>query len=85
MEMQEKEEPVSVSITNGMASFEIMARVDGYKTSGRSFDAMVDMLEKAGIKERMDKNGMRVQGVWTLSPLEVWNEGLGHDAGTKMV
>ena len=33
MEMQEKEEPVSVSITNGMASFEIMARVDGYKTS----------------------------------------------------
>jgi hypothetical protein len=33
----------------------------------------------------MKQIGMTVQGVWTFTPVEVWNESASMEAGTKMV
>jgi hypothetical protein len=40
------------------------------------FDAM---------SEKFKGMGLTVQGVWTFTPVEVWNESASAEAGTKMV
>ena len=84
LDMKQKKEMVSVLVTLNQASYEIMADVDEYQTSGPKVDQMVESLERAGVKKTMDKFGMRVLGVWTLKPKEVWYQGPTLQAGTKV-
>jgi hypothetical protein len=84
-EMKEGGEPVSVSITLGQASYEIIAKVESYQTSGPAYNRIVEELERSGVKEGLDRYGMKVHGVWVLEPIEVWNESPGPSAGTRVV
>jgi hypothetical protein len=84
-EMKKKGDLVSVSVTLEQASYEIMANVMEYQTSGPLYDKMIEALTKLGIKEGLDKYGIKVLGVWVLEPVEVWNQGPGPKAGTKIV
>lgn len=84
-EMEKNGGLVSVSVTLEQASFEIMAKVKEYHTSGPTYDRMIEALTRLGIKEGLDKYGIKVQGVWILEPVEVWNQGPGPKAGTRIV
>ena len=85
IEMRESGGLVSVSVTLGQASYEIMAKVKEYYNSGPIYNRMMDELTRHGIKEGLDKYGIKVRGVWTLEPVEVWNQGPGPKAGTRIV
>jgi hypothetical protein len=37
------------------------------------------------MSEKFKAMGLTVRGVWTFTPVEVWNEGASVEAGTKMV
>jgi hypothetical protein len=84
-EMERKGDLVSVSVTLDQTSYEIMAKVMEYRTSGPLYDKMIEALMRLGIKEGLDKYGIKVLGVWVLEPVEVWNQGPGPKAGTKIV
>jgi hypothetical protein len=84
-EMKKKGDLVSVSVTLEQASYEIMAKVGEYQTSGPVFDKMIEALTRLGVKEKRDNSGMKVLGVWTLVPMEVWNESPGPKAGTRII
>jgi hypothetical protein len=84
-EMQKKEDLVSVSVTLEQASYEIMAKAREYRTSGPLYDKMIEALMRLGIKEGLDKYGIKVLGIWVLEPVEVWNQGPGPKAGTRIV
>jgi hypothetical protein len=83
-EMKKGGEPVSVSVTLGQASYEIIAKVESYQTSGLAYDKIIEELERSGVKEGLDKYGMKGHGVWVLEPMEVWNESPGPSAGTRV-
>ena len=83
-EMREKGDPVSVSVTLGQASYEIIAKVEEYQTSGLAYDIIIEALMRSGVKEGLDRYGMKVHGVWILKPVEVWNESPGPSAGTRI-
>jgi hypothetical protein len=85
MEMQKSGSLVSVSVTLGQTSYEIMAKIKDYHTSGPTYDKMIETLTRQGIKEDLDKYGIKVQGVWILEPVEVWNQGPGPKVGTRAV
>jgi hypothetical protein len=36
------------------------------------------------MSEQMKQVGLTVQGVWTFSPVEVFNQSASYEAGTKM-
>jgi uncharacterized protein len=76
---------VSVSVTLEQVSYEIMAKVGEYQTSGPVYDMMIDVLTRQGVKEGLDKYGLEVLGVWTLEPMEVWNQSPGPGAGTRVL
>jgi len=84
-EMKKNGDLVSVSVTLEQASYEIMAKVKEYRTSGPLYDKMIEALTRLGIKEGLDKYGIKVLGVWVLDPVEVWNQGPGPNVGTKIV
>ena len=50
IEMEKSGDPISISITNGMASYEVMAQVNGYQTSGQAFDMMIDALQRPALR-----------------------------------
>lgn len=83
-DMKAKGELVSVSVTLESASYEIMVAVGDHLTSGPKVDLMVDVLKKAGIMERVEHLGMKLLGVWVLLPREVWDQGPGPQAGTRI-
>jgi len=83
-EMKGKGEPVSVSVTLGQSSYEIMAKVGDYQTSGSIYDRMIEELTKLGVMENLEKFGMKVLGIWILEPEEVWIQGPGPNAGTRV-
>jgi hypothetical protein len=85
IEMQRSGGLVSVSVTLGQVSYEIMAKVKEYHTSGPTYDKMIETLTRLGIKEGLDKYGIKVRGVWIIEPVEVWNQGPGPNAGTRIV
>jgi hypothetical protein len=84
-EMKKRGDTVSVSVTLGRASYKIIAKVEIYQTSGPVYDKVIEALKLSGVMEGLDKYGMKVQGVWALEPVEVWNESPGPVAGTRVV
>ncbi len=46
---------------------------------------IIEALTRSGVKENLDRYGMRVHGVWILELAEVWNESPGPSAGTRVV
>jgi hypothetical protein len=75
VEMMTKGELVSVLINLEKRSYEIMAKPLEYAESGEMLDKVNDMLKPIGVK---------AFGVWTLEPIEVWNQCPGPWAGNKM-
>lgn len=84
-DMKGKGELVSVSVTLGYESYEIMTSAGEYLTSGPKVDGMRGMLEKAGVMDKVEGMGMKLLGVWTLTPQEVWDQRPGPQAGTRIV
>lgn len=84
-DMKNEGELVSVSVTKEWASYEIMTAVGDYLTSGPRVEHMLKVLEQAGVMERVEGMGMRLLGVWTLVPEEVWDQRPGPQAGTRIV
>ena len=84
-EMRKRGDLVSVSVTLEQVSYEIMAKVRKYETSGPVYDTMIEVLTRMGVKESLDKYGMTVLGVWILDPMEVWNQSPGPGSGTRIV
>lgn len=75
LEMREKGELVSVLINFEKRSYEIMAKPQDYAEAGGLLDKVNEMLKPIGVK---------AFGVWTLEPVEVWNQCPGPFAGNKM-
>lgn len=74
--MKKDGKPASLLVLDGPKSYEVRCTVGDYITSGPMFDAMFDKFKGMGLT---------VQGVWTFTPVEVWNESASLEAGTKMV
>lgn len=73
--MKRDNKMASFLVLDGMKSYEVRCRVGDFVTSGPLFDTM---------SEKMKQVGMTVQGVWTFSPVEVFNQSASYEAGTKM-
>jgi hypothetical protein len=63
-------------VLDGVKSYEVRCQVGDFVTSGALFDTVNEV-----IKQR----GRILQGVWTFTPVEIFNQSPGADAGTKMV
>jgi hypothetical protein len=74
--MRDQGELASVLINLEMRSYEIMARPLEYAESGALLDKMNKVLKPKGIQ---------AFGVWTLEPVEIWNQSPGPWAGKRMV
>ena len=66
----------SFLVLDGMNAYEVRCTVGEFLTVGPMFDAV-----EAKVKEM----GMSLKGVWTFTPVEVYNESASPEAGTKMV
>jgi hypothetical protein len=66
----------SFLVLDGPKSYEVRCTVGDFVTSGPMFDAM---------SEKLKEMGMTLNGVWTFTPVEVWNQSASMEAGTKMV
>ena len=64
----------SILVLDGMKSYEVRCKVEDLVTSGPLFDKMSEKI----------KSGRTLQGVWTFTPMEVFNQSASDDAGTKM-
>ncbi len=84
-EMQMTGELVSISVTLDRTSYEIMTKVNGYHTSGPTYDQVMGSMEKSGFKQYLDHLKMKVYGVWSFKPIEVWNQSATKEAGTRIV
>ena len=73
--MKRDNKMASFLVLDGMKSYEVRCRVGDFVTSGPLFDTM---------SEKMKQVGLTVQGVWTFSPVEVFNQSASYEAGTKM-
>jgi hypothetical protein len=73
--MKSDNKMASFLVLDGMKSYEVRCRVGDFVTSGPLFDTM---------SEKMKQVGLTVQGVWTFSPVEVFNQSASYEAGTKM-
>jgi len=80
-----KNDLLSVSVTLGMTSYEIIAKVKESRTSGPIYDMVVEALTRSDVEGNLVRYGMRVHGVWIIEPVEVWNESPGPSAGTRVV
>ena len=74
--MKKKKTDVAILVTVEMKSYQIKAKVKDALTSGPLFDKMNEALKAMGMKAGV---------VWTVEPLEVWNQSASYDAGKKMV
>ncbi|MFP4170799.1 MAG: hypothetical protein ACLFUV_07245 [Methanomassiliicoccales archaeon] len=66
----------SLLVAKEMESYEIKVDVKDFLTSGDFFDNMAAEVEKLGLK---------LKGVWTFEPAEVWNQSASYEAGKKIV
>jgi len=74
--MKKDGKTASFLVLNGPKSYEIRCTVGDFISSGPMFD---------GMSEKIKQMGMTLRGVWTFTPVEVWNESASMEAGTKMV
>jgi hypothetical protein len=74
--MRKDGKTASFLVLDGPKSYEVRCTVGDFVTSGPMFDAM---------SEKIKQMGMTLKGVWTFTPVEVWNQSASMDAGTKMV
>ena len=65
----------SILVLDGMKSYEVRCKVGDFITSGPLFDKM---------SEKIKQIGLTLQGVWTFTPVEVFNQSASYEAGTKM-
>jgi hypothetical protein len=73
--MKKKKTDVAILVTVEMKSYQIKAKVKDAITSGPLFDKMNEVLKGFGMKASV---------VWTVEPVEVWNQSPSYDAGKKM-
>ncbi|MGZ4881433.1 MAG: hypothetical protein ACXV5H_09855 [Halobacteriota archaeon] len=66
----------SFLVLDGMSAYEVRCKVGDFVTSGSLFDM---------VSERITQMGMKLQGVWTFEPIDIFNESASAEAGTKMV
>jgi len=74
--MKKDGKTASFLVLDDAKSYEVRCKVGDFVTSGPLFDTMNEV-----IKQR----GRTLQGVWTFTPVEVWNQSASMEAGTKMV
>jgi hypothetical protein len=74
--MKKKGESVSILIAKEINSYEIIAEIKDYQTSG-------EMLDK--INAELKRIGLLAKGIWILEPKEVWNQSASPDAGKRIV
>jgi hypothetical protein len=74
--MKKGDKIASFLVLDGLKSYEVRCTVGDFVTSGSLFDTM---------SEKFKPMGMTVNGVWTFTPVEVFNESASMEAGTKMV
>lgn len=76
LEAMKKEGKIaSILVLDGAKSYEVRCMVGDFVTSGPLFDTM---------SEKFKPMGLTVQGVWTFTPVEVFNQSASYEAGTKM-
>jgi hypothetical protein len=73
--MKKGDKMASILVLDGMKSYEVRCKVEDFITSGPLFDKM---------SEKFKPIGLTVQGVWTFTPVEVFNQSASDEAGTKM-
>jgi hypothetical protein len=73
--MKKKKTDAAILVTVEMKSYQIKAKVKDALTSGPLFDKM---------NEHLKALGMKASVVWTVEPVEVWNQSATYDAGKKM-
>jgi len=56
-------------------SYEVRCQVGDHVTDGPVFDTMA---------EKIKQIGLTLRGVWTFTPIEVFNQSASYEAGTKM-
>jgi hypothetical protein len=74
--MKKKGTLVSVVVVSEMKAYQVRAKVKGQVSSGPLFDTMNEHLKAIGLK---------ASAVWTVEPVEVWNQSAGYEAGKRMV
>jgi len=73
--MKKGDKLASFLVLDGVKSYEVRCKVGDFVTSGPMFDAM---------SEKIKQMGLTLQGVWTFTPVEVFNQSASFEAGTKM-
>ncbi len=73
--MKKGDKLASFLVLDGMKSYEVRCKVGDFVTSGPLFDTM---------SEKFKPMGLTVHGVWTFTPVEVFNQSASYEAGTKM-
>ena len=73
--MKRDNKMASFLVLDGMKSYEVRCKVENFVTTGPLFDQM---------SEKIQQMGLTLQGVWTFTPVEVFNQSASYEAGTKM-
>ena len=71
----EKNPKVAVMVVKGPESYLVVAEKSGHVSEGPLFEKM---------NEQLAKHGLKARGVWTFTPLEVYDQGASPNAGTKL-
>jgi hypothetical protein len=74
-EMKKKKAAVSILVTDGMKSYQIRAKVKDSFNEGPYVDKM---------NEAMKPLGLKAHTVWTVEPVDVWNQSPSYEAGKKI-
>jgi hypothetical protein len=73
--MKQSDTTAAFLVLDGANSYEVRCKVGDFVTSGPMFDTM---------SEKFKPMGLTVHGVWTFTPVEVFNQSASYEAGTKM-
>jgi hypothetical protein len=73
--MKKKKIDASILVTVEMKSYQVRAKVKEALTSGPLFERMNTHLKSIGMKANV---------VWTVEPVEVWDQSPSYDAGKKI-
>ncbi|MGA7076394.1 MAG: pyridoxamine 5'-phosphate oxidase family protein [Halobacteriota archaeon] len=73
--MKKGDKLASFLVLDGAKSYEVRCKVGDFVTSGSLFDTM---------SEKFKPMGLTVHGVWTFTPVEVFNQSASYEAGMKM-
>lgn len=65
----------SVLLSKEMESYEVKGKVKDYMTSGPLYDRMAEEIKRLGLN---------LKGVWTIEPVEVWNQSASYEAGKRI-